>query len=355
MKKSSSNGARGIKEIARRANVAIATVDRVIHNRGGVSEKTREKITAIIDELNYQPNLLARRLASKRIYKFAILIPKVSSETAFWAAPLKGIVRAETEIAQYGIKVLKYFFDLNDRASFAKQADLIVEDGIDALLVAPSFIDEAVKLAGRCKELQIPYVFIDSDVPGQDNLCYFGPHLTQSGYLAAHLMKYAVKDNDKILVVDISKEVDDHNHLLRIEEGFKAYFKEKKKNNEILKVKIKQNDYPSIALILSNVFYNNEDIKAVFAINSRVSSVARYVKQENLDQLVLIGFDFLKENVDYLRKSTIDFLICQQPEEQGYKGVMALYQNLLLGLPLEKINYMPIDIITQENYEFYRN
>jgi LacI family transcriptional regulator len=351
------NGTVGIKQIAKRANVAIATVDRVIHNRGGVSEKTKEKINAIIKELNYQPNLLARRLASQRIYTFAILIPKVSIETAFWEAPLKGIERAETEIAQYGINIQKYFFDLNDKASFSKQVDLILDNDIDidGLLLAPSFIDESIEVAEACKERKIPYVFIDSDVPNQDNLCYFGPHLTQSGYLAAHLMKYSVTGNDKILVVDISKEIDNQNHFMRIEDGFRDYFNNNGKKPEIIKSKIKQTDYPSIELILSNIFYNHQDIKAIFAINSRVSSVARYLEQENLNDIFLIGFDFLKENVDFLKRGTIDFLICQQPEEQGYKGIMALYQKMILNLSVDKVNYMPIDIITQENYEFYHN
>jgi LacI family transcriptional regulator len=43
----------GVKEIARRANVSIGTVDRVIHNRQGVSELTRKKINAIIEELTF--------------------------------------------------------------------------------------------------------------------------------------------------------------------------------------------------------------------------------------------------------------------------------------------------------------
>lgn len=346
----------GIKEIAKRANVAIATVDRVIHNRGGVSEATRTKINAIIDELNYQPNLLARRLASKRIYSFAIFIPKASKETAFWQAPLRGIERAEKEISQYGIKLDKYFFDLDDADSFNKQANLILKNEVvDGLLLAPSFIDESVQLAQSCRDRNIPFVFIDSDVPNQDNFCYFGPHLSQSGYQAAHLMKYAIGKEDKILVVDISKENDNHNHLLRIEEGFHAYFKENDFKNEILKIKIKQTDYKSIELLLSNMFYNHQDIKAVFTTNSRVSPVARYAEQENLKDLFIVGFDFLEENIDYLKKGLIDFLICHQPDEQGYKGVMALYQKLILGLPVEKVNYMPIDIITQENYKFYHN
>ena len=64
----------GVKEIARRANVSIATVDRVIHNRKGVSEATKKKIQEIIEEMGFQPNILASRLASKKVNKFAVLI-----------------------------------------------------------------------------------------------------------------------------------------------------------------------------------------------------------------------------------------------------------------------------------------
>ena len=45
----------GVKEIARKANVSIATVDRVLHNRSGVSEDTKKKINEIIKKYNYQP------------------------------------------------------------------------------------------------------------------------------------------------------------------------------------------------------------------------------------------------------------------------------------------------------------
>lgn len=83
MKKKEEKELVGVKEIARRANVSIGTVDRVLHNRAGVSAKTKAKIDAIIEELNYKPNILARRLASKETLKFAILIPAVSDETDY--------------------------------------------------------------------------------------------------------------------------------------------------------------------------------------------------------------------------------------------------------------------------------
>lgn len=355
MKKDNSNESVGIKEIARRANVAIATVDRVIHNRVGVSEKTRKKINDIIQELNYQPNILARRLASKRVYHFAVLIPKVSEETDFWEAPLKGVERAESEISQYGIKILKYYFDLNSKASFAKQAELILKKEIDGLLVAPSFIEESIKLTNTCKEQKIPYVFINSDIPNQDYLSYIGPHLFQSGYMAAHLMKYIVADKDKILIVNISREIDNQHHLLRKEEGFRACFKDNNRKNKILKVDINQTDSPSVEKRLSEIFESHQDIRAIFTTNSRISSVANFIEKSGQNQILLVGYDFIKENINYLKRGTIDFLICQKPETQGYKGIMTLYQMLILDLPVEKVNFMPIDVISKENYVFYHN
>ncbi|RYF99994.1 MAG: LacI family transcriptional regulator, partial [Chitinophagaceae bacterium] len=118
----------GVKEIAKRANVSIATVDRVIHNRTGVSEKTRILIQQIIKELDYQPNVLARSLASRKTLNFAVLIPSVSQETAFWAAPLNGVNQAESDVRRYGIKIDKYFFDQNDKSSFLKQSHQILSD-----------------------------------------------------------------------------------------------------------------------------------------------------------------------------------------------------------------------------------
>ena len=55
-----------IKDIARLANVSTGTVDRVLHNRGEVSAKSREKVEKVLKEINYQPNIYASALASKK-------------------------------------------------------------------------------------------------------------------------------------------------------------------------------------------------------------------------------------------------------------------------------------------------
>ncbi len=345
----------GVKEIASRANVSLATVDRVLHNRTGVSKNTRDKINAIIKELNYQPNMLARSLASKKVYKIAVLIPKVSEETAFWEAPFNGIKKAESEVRLYGINIEEYLFDQNDKSSFSKQAKLILENEVDGIIMAPSFIEESINFTAVCKKLKIPFVFINSDLPTKDSLCYIGAHLYKSGYLAAHLANFSVDPKGKILIANISKEIENHHHLLKKEEGFRHYFADKKQNREILKVDINQTEYEAVEKHLAATFENNRDIKAIFVTNSRVMSVSRYLEKFKVKDIIVIGYDFLTENIEYLKKGVIDFLICQKPEEQGYKGIMALYQHLVLSVPVQPIVYMPIDIITQENFEFYRN
>ncbi|MDP3433240.1 MAG: LacI family DNA-binding transcriptional regulator, partial [Bacteroidota bacterium] len=87
-----------IKDIAQKANVSIGTVDRVIHNRGEVSNATRDRILRIIDEMEYQPNLMASTLASKKTFSFALLLPEPISPESYWNKPMVGVRRAFQEI-----------------------------------------------------------------------------------------------------------------------------------------------------------------------------------------------------------------------------------------------------------------
>ena len=62
----------------------------------------------------------------------------------------------------------------------------------------------------------------------------------------------------------------------------------------------------------------------------------------------------MDENIQFLEKKAIDFLICQKPEEQGYRGVMAMFNYLMTNKQVERVNYSPIDIIMKENLDYYK-
>ena len=73
------NNVTTIKEIAKIAGVSRSTVSRVINNDTNVSEKTREKVQGIIDEMGYQPNPVARSLIGGRTRVLGLVIPMAFS------------------------------------------------------------------------------------------------------------------------------------------------------------------------------------------------------------------------------------------------------------------------------------
>ncbi|WP_345026285.1 LacI family DNA-binding transcriptional regulator [Ravibacter arvi] len=347
----------GVKEIARRANVSRGTVDRVIHNRPGVSEETKRHINAIIEELDYQPNVLARRLAlaSRGTVRLGVLLPSVSEETEYWKAPLEGIDKAETEIKPYGVELKHYFFDQNVQATFARQVAQIMVDQPDGVLITPTFEEESIQLLGFCREKQIPAVLMNSDIPGQQRLCYIGPELFDSGYLAAQLTDYCLKPGQKVMVVNIAREIENNVAILGKVEGFLAYFREKRSEEPLVHFHTTDTDYVSVSAGLSALLAREKEIGIIFVTNSRVVLVAEWLEKTGRKDIVLIGYDFLSSNIDYLKKGYIDFLICEKPQEQGYRGVMTLFRHLVMSVPAIEDYLIPIDIVTSANYRFYRN
>ncbi len=344
----------GVKEIARRANVSIATVDRVLHNRPGVSIKTKEKIDAIIKDMDYKPNLLARRLASKKVFKFAVLIPKESKETEYWNAPLQGIRTAWSEIQLYGVELSFFLYDLNDRTTFNQEAEKIFKDSFHGVIVAPSFISESVEFFNKCEALKIKCVFINSDISNVRPLSYIGPDLFQSGKLAGNLCKYLVSQQGRVLVLNISRELDSEHHLRKKEAGFKAHFDETRPDVDIEVKSLYETDYISVTKELQS-YLKNHTIDLIFVTNSRVFTVAKYFEENKISKIKLVGYDYLSQNLQYLEKGVIDFLICQKPIEQGYQALLTLYDYFINQSTIDKVQFMPIDIITKENYKFYKN
>lgn len=67
-----------LRDIAERAGVTSTTVSRVINNRGYISEQTREKVCAVMKEMNYQPNELARSLSKQHTNTIGVIVPHIT-------------------------------------------------------------------------------------------------------------------------------------------------------------------------------------------------------------------------------------------------------------------------------------
>ena len=68
-----------VLDVAKRAGVAPITVSRVINNSGYISQKTRERVEAAVEELGYIPNTLARGLRSKQTKTLALIVTDITN------------------------------------------------------------------------------------------------------------------------------------------------------------------------------------------------------------------------------------------------------------------------------------
>ncbi len=344
-----------IKDIANMAGVSEGTVDRVLHNRGEVSQKSREAVQKVLKEIDYSPNLLARSLALKKQYRFVCFIPAFQSGD-YWQSVDEGFDVASQEFRNYNVEITKKYFDQFDVNSFVNVSKEILADDPDAVFIAPIFREETYKLTDELKKRQIHFSFIDSMVEDVDFVTYYGQHSFQSGYIAAKLVLNSLPDvHAAVLVIRTQRKGSVSNQTLHRYNGFMQYIEDNglKDTIELVNIELKDDDENTNFTLLSNVFSAHANIKAAITFNSKVFRLAKHLEHLNQMHVQLVGYDLLEKNVDYLQKGVIAYLIAQRPEKQAYFTVQDMCRELIFHQETKRINYMPIDVLMKENIEYY--
>ena len=341
-----------ILDIAQKAGVSIGTVDRVLHQRGEVSDETREKILKIISDFEYRPNILASSLASKKTIIFASLTPWAPDKDSFWSKPQEGIEKAVGQLRHYGIRLEPYHFKMDDPETFTQEAAKILASSPDGILLAPWAKRESLKFTQELDQRAIPYIFIDSNLREANPISFIIQDSMQSGYLAAKLIDYGIAAASNIVIIHITKDLQNANHLLLREKGFLEYLETvNTRKHRIIKIEV-PSDEKEIANKLNSCLLETKIIDAVFVTNSKVHLVAGYFDQFDYRPKI-IGYDLISRNIDLLLNGKIDFLLNQKPESQGYVATNLLFDHIIRKEKVLNTNYTSIDIIAKENIEYY--
>jgi len=344
-----------IRDLAKLANVSTGTVDRVLHNRGEVKEETKIKVLRIIDAMNYTPNLTAKALASKKTFKLVILVPDSSDINPYWEKPVLGINQAFNEISHFRTDVDIYTFDAYDEKSFEEMTIRILNEKPQGIIFNPVFFKASHAFIKKLEPLGIPYIFIDMNLKGASNIAYFGQEAFKSGYLSGKLMNFGLKCDSSLLIVKLADNRVISRHIKNREKGFRAFFEHNTIRNCYnifdLEIDLLEKEEPDKSLF---EFLNKQKIDGIFVPNSRVFKLAQFFENKKINDILLIGYDLIPQNIKYLEEEKINFLIGQRPEEQAYKALKTLFNHIVLNKKVKKQNYSPIDIITKENIEFYK-
>ncbi|MDT9605771.1 LacI family DNA-binding transcriptional regulator [Lactobacillus johnsonii] len=138
-----------IRDIAKLANVSVATVSRIINNSGKVSEETRNKVIKIIKENNYQPNQVARTLYQKRSKMIGIIVPTI--DNVFYARIINGI---QSVLQPSGYTCLVYSGVGSSNTKYHKAINSFLQNNIDGIISSAFDLHE--------NYYHIPFVMYDS-------------------------------------------------------------------------------------------------------------------------------------------------------------------------------------------------
>ena len=342
-----------IYDVAREAGVARATVDRVIYKRGGVSQKTAEKVNKVIEQLGYSANPNASMLASKRKMTIACLIPEFE-EGDYWSVAYKGFLDGAKSIRNYDVKTDIHLFNPNDSESFRKESEIILESKPAGVIFNVVFADAVRKFAAKLDEAGIPYAFVDRKIDDLNYTVYFGADPREAGTLGAFLLTHRmdVKDIAMVRLIRDSKQMSDPNKVRR--EGFIEYISENLPHCRIHTIFIPPHDAQETYAILDRFFTENPHVKHITMPNSRIHLMSEYLRRNPVEDRHVVGFDDLDKNIEALNEGLVEYLVTRHIPMQSYYTISNLASAVISGkTPEKRDNLMHMDILHRLNSKPY--
>ncbi|MBR1548006.1 MAG: LacI family DNA-binding transcriptional regulator [Prevotella sp.] len=344
-----------IKDIAERAGVSVGTVDRVLHDRPNVSPKALEKVKKALEELDYKPNMYASALAYNKSYQFFVLLPKHESE-AYWEEVEEGAADACERYRDFNVSAKVMYYNRFSTETFAKLMNEVLKMEPDGVIVVPSKIEITRRYTDMMHERNIPFILLDSFMPDLKPLAFFGQDSFSSGYFAARmLMMLAPKEKEIMLMKQMRNGNVASKQQENRETGFRHYMKDHYPSVVIHEVNLsldeKRENYDKI---LAEFFDSHPLIHHCITFNSKAHLVGEYLLKSNRRNIQIMGYDMVPKNADCVRQGSISFLIAQHAYLQGYACIDTLFSAIVLKKEVEPVNYMPIELLTRENIDFYR-
>ena len=202
-----------VKQIAELANVSRGTVDRVLNNRSGVSEATRQKVLKIAKELHYEPNFLAKALVSKKeSLKIGVIL--TPDYNPFIHDIISGINRAKKEFSAFGIEVIIKLMTSLDPSEEIRIINDLTENGVSGMAVFPLDHPNVYALLNSLIEKGIAVITFNSPAPEVKSLCFIGQDHYKGGRTAAGLMCKILPKDARIGIIISSTKLSCHQQRL---------------------------------------------------------------------------------------------------------------------------------------------
>ncbi|MDP5170980.1 MAG: LacI family transcriptional regulator [Bacteroidia bacterium] len=150
-----------IKDIARKLGISTSTVSRALRDQPDVNPETKEQVRKLAEELNYQPNLFASGLVSRRTRLLGVVVPRISNH--FFSAITSGVQNVAYK-HQYRVIICESDHSVERER---ENIEALLSIRVDGIIVAPlmdyehSMTDHLANILAR----DVPLVYVDRVQP----------------------------------------------------------------------------------------------------------------------------------------------------------------------------------------------
>lgn len=297
-----------VNDIARVAQVSLATVDRVLNARPGVRETTMKKVNRAIAELGYVRDTAAANLARGRVYEFVFILP--SSGNEFLSALESQINTLAQSLRHERTRVTFVRVAAFDPIALARAIDAIDANKVDGVAIfgpeTPSVRDSVAQL----KAAGISVVSLVADIPSSERDYYVGIDNVAAGRTAAQLFgRFAGQQVGKVLVLTGSMLARDH---LERRLGFDAVMSRDFPQLEVLASLEGRDDPDLIEALLPQAMADNPGIIGIYSSAAGNEGLLRFfAKNTNFDKPLVIAHELTPLSRAALQQDLFDAVISQ--------------------------------------------
>ncbi len=315
-----------IKDVAIAAGVSAGTVDRVLHDRGRVSEANAKKVLMAIKKLDYTPSQLGSALStSKNQIKIGITYPQVDS--SFWNEIGQGIEKAQQQLKAFGVRLIinvTHSYSLEDQR---KALDNLVKEGVQGILLTAADDFSADSIETNIPK-HIPYATVINKTMGSRCLFHIGPDDFILGQLAAKLASLHCCSETNVLI--LSPNVNFTGSQQRIA-GFCSKANQELKDINIQRIypvdghtdkEIRQNVYDAALQNIKTI----DNLNIIYVTDGFFTPAAAAIKDSNsVGKIICIGHEYSSKLPGYLNEGIMGASIYQHPAQQWTQALKKLY------------------------------
>lgn len=164
-----------IKDVAKRAGVAISTVSKVLNGYPNVSEETRQRVNKAVVELNFVPNSVAAALSSKQAGRVALLINSNMKTNAIDEIDMQYISGALNKAMELNLDVITLFFFMFQNKTADEVVRYLQSQSITGIIIYGMSKEDKVlhRLIStgkfKCVVIDAPFVNVSTSCIGVDH------------------------------------------------------------------------------------------------------------------------------------------------------------------------------------------